>query len=559
MLTRMGIQNFALIEQVELFLQDGITVFTGETGAGKSILMDAFSILLGERASSEFIRHGKDYFLLEGTFSIGNNEKLKSFLEFSNLSFEEEELILSRYFSEKGKSVIKANDQVITLKTLRHIGSLLADIHGQYQSQDLLDTSTHVQLLDRCNGEARQAYEIYRELYDSYKKLERELQKIDALSSERIREIEILNWQIEEIEAANILPKEDENIEAELRQLDNYDQLTKTVTGCMDALYNGDSDIMGNLNKIKESLKQIARHTPDLKNVEELIASSYFQLEEAVHELQKYEDTLTFSEERYRYCQERDSLLYNLKKKYGPTLSEVKDFMNNAQERLDFLESQRLNKDELEEKLKDIIKPLKIAHDKLNQVRMQNAENIAFYLREAVAQLGMEEANFSFLIETESEFTPLGSSQIELLFSANIGEPMLSLAKIASGGELSRIALACKSVFVADIEKTLVFDEIDVGISGEAALKVAQRMYELGQNRQVLCITHMPQTASIAEYHYHLDKRNVDGRTSSIVLPLSEEDHARHIAMMFAGSAPSEKALEAAEDLLKRFKVEYKL
>lgn len=553
MLTQMSIRNFALIEQMNISFKDGITIFTGETGAGKSILMDAFSILLGERASSEFIRHGKDSFVIDGIFDIANHQSLLDVLESKNIIVEDDQLILSRSFNTSGKSMILANDQPIPLKALKEIGQLLADIHGQYSNQKLLNPDSHHEYLDSYNEVGLKAYQEYKEAYKEYKAAKQALDNLSEHMAERARELDMLRFQIDEIEEAGLQPGEDEAIAEELKRLDSFDHIDKVLGSCYDAFYNVRHPLLDTVNAIKVEVNDLVKYDDEVKEISELVNSAYYQLEEAAQSLDRYRDSISYDEERYAYCQDRDSTIYGLKKKYGDTVQDILNYEDKAQQRLEELESEVCEQGQLEELLAEKESIAKKALTKLTTVRQENAIIIAKQLHTELADLGMEKGDIRFYIDSSEDLLPLGAKSIELLFSANKGEQLLPLHKVASGGELARIALAFKSVFRTDNHKTLVFDEIDVGISGDIALKVAEKILTLSKTNQVFCITHLPQTASIAKQHYHLAKQEHEGRTISTLSQLNDEERLSQIASMMSGKGMSNTALAAAKELIDHF------
>ena len=553
MLTQMSIRNFALIEQMNISFNDGITIFTGETGAGKSILMDAFSILLGERASSEFIRHGKDSFVIDGIFDIAHHQSIQELLESKNIMVEEGQLILSRSFNRNGKSSILANDQPIPLKALKEIGQFLADIHGQYSNQRLLDADTHHEYLDTFNQDGKTAYKAYIEAYKVYKQAKQEVDNLQENMSERARELDMLRYQIDEIEDAGLSIGEDISIAEELKRLDSFEHIDKVLGSCYDAFYNGRQPLLDTINSIKVEVNDLVKYDAELKEVSEMVDSAYFQLEEAAQSLDRYRDTISYDEERYKYCQDRDTTIYGLKKKYGETVEEILAYEEKAQARLEELEGLVFAQDELEARLEEAKKVAEEALIVLHKVRLKNAKVIATALHQELVDLGMPKGDIQFHIEEGDELSSLGAKSIEMLFSANKGEQLLPLHKVASGGELARIALAFKSVFRSDTFKTMVFDEIDVGISGDIALKVAEKILNLSKTNQVFCITHLPQTASIAKQHYHLSKIEQDDRTISTLAVLNEAERVTQIASMMSGRGMSTTALAAAKELIDHF------
>jgi hypothetical protein len=371
--------------------------------------------------------------------------------------------------------------------------------------------------------------------------------------SERARELDMLRYQIDEIEEAGLTIGEDVSIAEELKRLDSFEHIDKVLGSCYDAFYNGRQPLLDTINSIKVEVNDLVKYDSELKEVSEMVDSAYFQLEEAAQSLDRYRDTISYDEERYKYCQDRDTLLYGLKKKYGETIEEILAYEEKAQARLEELESLVFAQDELEDRLHKAQIVAEEALTVLHDIRQKNAKAIASALHQELVDLGMPKGDIQFHIEDGEGLSPLGAKSIELLFSANKGEQLLPLHKVASGGELARIALAFKSVFRTDTFKTMVFDEIDVGISGDIALKVAEKILHLSKTNQVFCITHLPQTASIAKQHYHLSKIEQDDRTVSTLSVLNEDERVTQIASMMSGRGMSSTALAAAKELIAHF------
>lgn len=553
MLTQMSIRNFALIEHMNITFTNGITIFTGETGAGKSMLMNAFSILLGERASGDYIRHGKDSFVIDGTFAIHDNEKLLRLLEEKNIVVEDGTLILSRSFNRSGRSTILANDQPIPLKALREIGEELADIHGQYNNQQLLNPDFHHVYLDTYTTDGKSAYHSYVQAYKAYEHARKALQHLEDTVASRERELDMLRYQIDDIESAQLQVGEDVAIAEELKRLDSFEQIDKVLGASYDAFYNGRHPILDVINSIKSEVGDLVKVDDNIREISELLNSAYFQLEEAAQSLDRYRDSISYDEERYAYCQDRDSTIYGLKKKYGSTIEDILDFEEQAQQRLEALEAEVVAQDDLVRAVEETKATAMAAWDALHIVRVKNAKHIESMLTKEIHDLGMENGTISFVIEKGEALTALGADTVELLFSANKGEPLQPLHKVVSGGELARIALAFKSVFSYQSYKTMVFDEIDVGISGDIAMKVAEKILRISKHNQVFCITHLPQTASVGSTHYHLEKQEQDNRTVSTVRALTEMEHVEQIASMMSGTGMQSSALGAARELVSHF------
>ncbi len=555
MLTRLGLRNFALVEEMHMDFTTGVTVITGETGAGKSILINALSILLGERASAEFVRYGTDRFIIDGVFDIAGQTEIIALLQSKNIDVDDDMLYLSRSFTAAGKSIILMNNQAVPVKILRELGPYLADIHGQYSNQVLLDSKTHAHFLDSFTKEGWLTFVAYEEAYKKYSKSKKAIEDLELASTERERELDMLRFQLAELEAASLQVGEDVVIAEELQRLDNYEHLRTVTQGAYTALYDGRTPILEAVNAIKTALHEAIPFDKELKDISELLDSAYFQLEEVAYSLSTYIDDNTFDEERHIYCRERDSLLYNLKKKYGETIESMLVYEKRAQERLVSLESQTIERERLEEELRLFEEEANNKLAELQKVREKNNKIITQALQKELSALGMEKSNLTFRIDPPRSLTALGAESIELLFTPNVGEGARPLSKIVSGGELSRIALAFTSLFNSESTSTIVFDEIDVGISGNVAIKVAEKIAALGINRQILCITHMPQTACVADTHYQLYKDEQAGRTTTKLKELSSVEHKEYIASMISGKQKSEATLLAVEELIKQVKV----
>ncbi|MFC2463788.1 MAG: DNA repair protein RecN, partial [Veillonella parvula] len=396
-------------------------------------------------------------------------------------------------------------------------------------------------------------YKAYTDAYKIYKQAKQDVDHLQENMSERARELDMLRYQIDEIEDAGLSVGEDVTIAEELKRLDSFEHIDNVLGSCYDAFYNGRQPLLDTINSIKVEVNDLVKYDGELKEVSEMVDSAYFQLEEAAQSLDRYRDTISYDEERYKYCQDRDTTIYGLKKKYGETVEDILAYEEKAQSRLEELEGLVFAQDELETRLEEAKKVAEEALTVLHEVRQKNAKEIATALHQELVDLGMPKGDIQFHIEEGTELSSLGAKSIEMLFSANKGEQLLPLHKVASGGELARIALAFKSVFRSDAFKTMVFDEIDVGISGDIALKVAEKILNLSRTNQVFCITHLPQTASIAKQHYHLSKIEQDDRTISTLVVLNEEERVTQIASMMSGKGMSATALAAAKELIDHF------
>lgn len=552
MLQEISIKNFAIIEEIHLSFESGMTILTGETGAGKSIIIDAMGLLLGGRSSSDFVRTGKDKAEIGGLFFAGKNAELDQKLE--NLGLERStELILRRDIFANGRSVCRVNGQMVNLTTLREIGELLVDIHGQHDNQELMNAKHHLRLLDEFGDENfEQIKAEYQVKFEHYKKIRQALETRQKNEQEFAQRIEILQFQVEEIEAAEIDLKEDEQLQIRRDKLNNAKNIAdalNTAYLALDDEEGGFSSLSGIRTAMAE-LENVAEFDQDYQDLSDKTMDAYYLLEEVSTKLSTAIEGIEFNPTELLQIEERILTLNTLRKKYGPELSDVLKTLEKIQLELSDLMGGTENSESLEEALKEAQAELLIASEHLNTARHAIAKELETDIKKELADLYMEKADFSVQFES-GKFSSKGNEQVEFYIKTNPGEGFKPLAKTASGGELSRLMLAIKSSFSRRENKTsIVFDEVDTGVSGRVAQAIAQKIYKIAQAGQVLAISHLPQVVAIADTQFYIEKASTDDVTTSTVRKLKLEERVEEVAKMLAGDDITVEALAQAKRLL---------
>ncbi len=547
MLSVLHIENIAVIEQADIAFDQGFNVLTGETGAGKSIVIDAISAIIGERAYRDMIRTGTTKATVRGIFV--QVPELDWFAE-NGIPYEDE-LMIQREIYLDGKNVCRVNGRPVTVSVLRKLGLQLINIHGQRDSQQLFDEDYHLQFLDAFSG-TEDMLEDYRSKYDRVAELRREIQRLTMDEGEKLRKMESLKFQIEEIRRAGLKAGEDDALEARRKLLQNAEKLSDGLDGAYGALCGGDeSDGAASLlTQAERALAKIARFDPRLEELRERVSDLMYQVQDAGEELRDKRDELAYSGEELEEIESRLDLIHRLRRKYGATCQDILDYLVRAQQELDDIQ---FADDELV-RLKDELKLAEIAAwedaKALRQERKQGAERMTEQILRELRQLDMPKVQFSCVF-TETELTSSGADSVAFYMSANVGEALKPMNKVASGGEMARIMLAMKNVLAQqDQVATLIFDEVDTGVSGRAAQKVAEKLRQVAGNKQVLCVTHLPQIAAMAHTHMLISKGEREGRTYTTVLPLDKEGRKRELARIIGGANITEITLRSAEEML---------
>ncbi len=558
MLQSLHIHNFALIEDLHLTFGEGVTIFTGETGAGKSILLDAIGMLAGKRASAAFVRQGTDSFLVEGAFFFtALPAPLQELLQENHIECEESQLVISRQFYRSGRGTTLVNGTIVPLTVLRHIGEYLLDIHGQFDNRLIFDPAYHVQILDHLTPQLQKARADYDALYDAWHALGIQVKKLQRDESEKARLLSILEFQIKEIEGAQLRVGEDDELERQVRMSSHAEHIKNNLKDSLFSLEGGERQkgILEQVETVHRNLKKASAYDETFKAMSAKVEALTYELEDIHDGLLRYADSFDFDERALDTMQSRLAVIDKLKRKYGLTIADILAFLEKAKADFSRLDQSETVLASLQTEMKQKEKALRQQADVLFALRSKANQTFRHAMEAALAELGMPNASITFYMEPMQRIEPDGAAAIELYFSANVGEDKKPLAKIASGGEISRIALALKtSSRNISTGQTMIFDEIDVGISGQTGLQVADHIRRLRRYGQVFCITHLPQTASIADHHYFIYKKECSGRTVSQVRTLSAEEHIQEIARMFAGNDTTQASLEAARQLVSQVK-----
>lgn len=554
MLKTLTVNNFALIEHAGVDFSGGLNILTGETGAGKSILVDALSTVLGSRVSSEAIRGGSDNFRVEAIFEVADNPKLTALLEDQGISVEDDSLIISRQLSRQGKSVILVNGCHVTQGMLRQIGDELVDMHGQHEHQALLRSETHLALVDAHLPAIKEKLEVYRHLYADWSELGATLARSETDSRQRAQRLDMLGWQTQEIAAAGLKPGEEEELEQDIRILGNAEKIMNAASRAYALLSEGVKGHTGALAALGESSRELetaARFDPNLESKLAVVTEAVYQLEDAAAELRDYCENLEFNPARLAKLQERMDTIHKLKKKYGATVAEVLAYYQQAVAELAEINNYDEHIAELVNRRTAVEKELTMVAEEIDGLRQKAAIDLAEKVCGHLANLAMPKARLYIEVKRLPRFNAHGINEVVVLFSANPGEEAKPVAKVASGGELSRLALAIKTATAGRASVgTMIFDEIDTGIGGQTAQMVAEKIAMVAQGKQVLCITHLAQIAAMADHHLVVEKR-VDGeRTTTVIKSLDNEEQLLEIIRMIAGDNAGKAAQDNAAEMI---------
>lgn len=553
MLKTLTVWNFALLEQVEIEFDAGLNILTGETGAGKSILIDALGAVLGHRLSGDVIRTGCEWSRVEAIFDIAGEEKLHAFLREQAIADEDDALIVTRQLTVKGKNVILVNGCHVTLAVLRKIGEYLADIHGQNENLALLKAENQFHLLDGSRPESTRLAAAYGAAFTAWQEAAAALSAKEEQARDIADRLDMLRWQVQEIESAQLTEKEDEGLEAEIKRLSNAERITESIEEAR-VLLDGDDNqdgVLGALARVRAALETVARYDDDVSSSLPMLEDAVCQLQEVAHTVRGYRDGLEFDPARLDALQSRLDTIDKLCRKYGGSLTAVMAHQEKITAELADMENYDSDIALLRTAEAEAQKRAKAAAVALSQSRQEAAAELSARISERLASLGMPDARLTLKV-SPAEMTARGADALDILFLANVGEEEKPLAKIASGGELSRIALAIKSVAAAGDSSvgSMVFDEIDTGIGGKTAQMVAECIAAVASRKQVLCITHLPQIACMADGHFYLSKASEKGKTTTNVRRLTATEQVKEIARMASGMDVSAASLDNAREMI---------
>ncbi|MBP3721957.1 MAG: DNA repair protein RecN [Selenomonadaceae bacterium] len=560
MLKTLSVWNFALLEHVEIEFGNGLNILTGETGAGKSILIDSLGGVLGARLSNEYIRTGADWLRIEAVFSAQNNITLKNFLNEEALNNDEDLIVIKRQLTRNGKNTILINGTHSTLATLKKLGALLIDIHGQNENLALLKETNQYALLDNSDKAILDALSLYKKSYNDWKNAKEKLEEQEADAMNYAQRVDMLKWQKNEIEEAKLEENEDEELEAKIQRLSHAEKIASYVENSYSLLSKNSREGLGILtaiSEVKKNLTDMSRYDDSLENAAKIIEEAEVNLKEAAYEIRDYGETMDFSPELLDKLQNRMDTIYKLRKKYGATVNDILNYYNKITNELDSIENFDENIMALKNEIAKLKTELKNNANILSERRKIGAEKISKNIEQALYALGMPKAKFNLKISESEDFKLNGKDELVMTFSANPGEAEKPLSKVASGGELSRIALAIKSVSARNDTSTdsMIFDEIDTGIGGKTAQMVAERIANISRFKQVLCITHLPQIAAMADVHLYISKSTKNEKTETKVKRLTETESVNEIARMASGVDATSVALDNAREMIMHAKI----
>ena len=550
MLQSLHVHNFALLEDAHAEFTPGFNVFTGETGAGKSILIDAFGMVLGGRASVDYVRSGTEGLWVQAVFDIANQEDIKNILREQGIEAEDD-LFLKRQISVAGKSRALVNGVQVPLAVLKQIGTALVDIHGQHENQALLKPEAARLVTDAFGGASLlAALAAYKKEYALYEEAQTKLAQLQQDNAKQDLLMDRYAWEINEITQASLVVGEEEGLEAEARLLQNGERIIKSVNAAYEQLDEEDA-VLSRLARVRDDLVYAARYDERLATFAEAVDSAWINLDDCRSELADYLSRSDFNEERATEVQQRLDTIYRLQKKYGGSTEAVLAYLEATQEKLEQLQDIAAALEKAQRELAQATKLLSVAAATLTQERERSAAALSQSITTHIHDLAMPNGSFKIALAPLERFTSTGRDAVRFLFSGNLGEPLNDLEKVASGGELSRIALAMKTVLMHTAQVgTMVFDEIDTGVGGVTAQKMAEKIAAIATVGQVLCITHLPQIAAFADNHIYIEKRSSEGRTATVLAVLDYNQRLQELVRMTAGASTSRAALESATELL---------
>lgn len=560
MIVELNISDFAIIDNIKITFDRGFNVLTGETGAGKSIIVEGISMLLGQRASREMVRTGKDKALLEGVFYVEYPERINKILEEYGIDADPGNyLIITREIYSSGRTVSRVNGRNVTLNMLSNIASNLVEIHSQHEHQSLLDVDNHIRIIDSF-GDSR-FNSLVDEVRAKYQELQKEKSNLKKLSLniiEREREIDLLKYQLNEIDSANIDKIDEQEIISEYNRLDNIKEIAFNLGQVYNILNNQEYDglsVLNGINRCIINLNSIMKYDDTLKKFNDTLESIGLELQELSRSIRDYIENIVIDEERLNFLKDQIDTINRLKKKYGRTIEDIINYRDSIEDKLNYLLNNEKAIEETNKKISALEKELERLCTSLTEMRKKISSNIETLITKELKDLNMNNVKFKVNFEKRHEFTIDGWDKVEFLISTNKGESLKPLSKIISGGEMSRIMLAFKNI-LADFDKTpsIIFDEIDTGISGRTAQLVGEKIKSISKDRQVICISHLPQIAALGDTHFIIKKMNNLEKTQIVVKKLNYEERIEEISRLIAGVNLTDTTKEHAREMLEMSK-----
>ena len=552
MLQTLSIKQFAIIDELEIQFSDGLTVLSGETGSGKSIIIDAIGQLIGMRASSDYVRHGEKKAIIEGIFDIDNSKDAIHVLQDLNIDIDEDFLLVKREIFSSGKSICRINNQTITLQDLRKVMQELLDIHGQHETQSLLKQKYHLQLLDDYAGDQySDLLSQYHDVFNRYKSKRKELEELESADQALLQRLDLMKFQLEELTEASLKEGEVDQLETDIKRIQNSEKLSLALNNAHMTLTD-ENAITDRLYELSNFLNEINDIVPDkYVKLKEEVDQFYYTLEDAKHELYDEMTNTEFDEQVLNELESRMNLLNNLKRKYGKDVSELIAYQGKLENEINKIENYEQSTSQLREEINDLYKQVIKVGKSLSAKRRKVARELRDHIVSEIQNLQMKDANLEISFKPLDEPNIEGIEFVEFLIRPNKGEPLKSLNKIASGGELSRIMLALKSIFVKSRGQTaILFDEVDSGVSGQAAQKMAEKMRDIAEYIQVICISHLPQVATMSDHHLLISKHTTEDRTTTQVKELENDDRIDEVARMISGASVTDLTRENAKEMI---------
>lgn len=554
MLKKLIINNFAIINKLQIDFHDGMTALTGETGAGKSIIIDALGLLVGSRSSIDFIRTGQERLNVQGLFEVKSSSPLFAILDEYGIAHEDNQVIIKREINRKGRNVCRINNELVKTNVLRQVGQYLVEIHGQNQQQELLDEDNHINILDRFADDKFQSdLTKYQGLYTEYQEKRSRLRTIQKNSQNLAQRIDMLRFQIEEIDSAKVVAGEDDKLEDEKNQLSNFEKISSALQESYRGLSENNIGVVDALGNVRDQLEDIMDYDKSYKELYDSVNGAYYQLQDNAATISDQLENLDFDENRLDNIQKRLITLDSLKKKYGPTLDEVIEFGKHAHQELSEIDIDDNTEAKLEHEIATFEAELTELGKTLSKERHKTATTLEKAINHQLKDLYMPNAKFgvSFASLEDESLAVNGIDQIRFDLKTNVGEDFKPLVKVASGGELSRVILAFEAIIAEKMNvETIVFDEIDTGVSGRVAQAIGDKIYKVSQFLQVLCITHLPQVAAMSQRQFEIEKETVKDKTETKVSLLNDLQRIDAISLMLAGTKVTDLTRQHAQELL---------
>ncbi len=557
MLKTLTVWNLALIDYIQVHFDSGLNILTGETGAGKSLLIGALNLLMGQRSNTESIRNGSNYLRVEAVYSI-DNKNIHAFLEDNAILDESDELIVVRQINKNGKNIIQINGCHVILNVLKALGELLIDIHGQNENQSLLRPEAQLELVDCAAPSFPEYITAYRSAYDKYIDIKNAAIQKQEASKNYAERMDMLRWQYNEIESLAVKPNENIELEEKIKKLSNFEKIADLVKSTYNILSNDNAGptVLSAVSSIQKNLTSLLKYDGHFTAMKKAIDDAYIQLQESAYDIRDYIENIDYDPNTLNQLLRRSDEIEKLCKKYGPEIADVLEYQQKIKDELSEIENYDIIIHDLLQKQTSAEKDLKAAAAVLKKLRKETAAKLSEDIKVQLPDLGMQNAQFIIKVDDLSAYTPNGTEAARIMFCANLGENIQPLQKVVSGGELSRIALAIKTVTAAnDGVGIMVFDEIDSGIGGKTARMAAERIAKIAAFKQVLCITHLPQIACMADTHFYIDKYIQDNHTLTRIKKLSSGEQLNEIARMASGTDITSTSLDNAMEMINNAKL----